>query len=444
MEGKSSGSGNSSDESLDQQAEESTCAAAQARTSNCHGPLGSGDVVGLFEKGGFLWFYRPIPGGESEKCGILGFIWPTPGGATPNCHQGTGQGDPVRTEEPETIGQGYSIMAIRPCDGAAILVRRSRHLPPWPHPTEDDPEVIAGRSLGPSSLRYLFQCEGERVAAYLTLEDGPLRDLRLVAAGFRITISGVWFQRLSRERQLELLQGTDSSHTSSPWSSDIASDGVSSGSLNSAQVPFPSSSGSSVGPRAAMLTTDGEEAGRSIQRTLDSEVPTVKSALARGSESRDGMGEEWAEQYQVREAEAVIPSLESWEDVREELAGLHQRLALLVCQSGRDVSSSAERGSIDPAQICLLQDLSTQNNELEWRLQKSDLEKLEENCQVARALALRAAHLEAQPLTHARLISNQEVNEHLKDWKEAMAAEFQSLISKGAIQVVSDQQVREC
>ena len=237
---------------------------------------------------------------------------------------------------------------------------------------------------------------------------------------------------------MELLQGTDSSQTSSPWSSDIASDGVSSGSLNSAQVPFPSSSASSAGPRVAMLRTGGEEAEISTQGTVDSEVPTVKSALARGSESQDGMGEEWVEQYQVREAEAVIPSVESCEEVHEELAGLHQRLALLVCQSGRDVSSSAERGSID-----LLQELSTQKDELEWLLQLSDLEKLEENCQVARALALRAAHLEAQPLTHTRLISNQEVNERLKDWKEAMAAEFQSLRSKGAIQVVSDQQVRE-
>ena len=123
-----------------------------------------------------------------DSWGSFGLL---PGEQHPTVIREQDRADPIRTEEPDTVGQGYSIMAIRPCDGATILARRSRHPPPWPHPTEDDPEVLAGRSPGPSSLRYLFQCQGERVAAYLTFEDGPLRDLRLVAAGFRITISGV-------------------------------------------------------------------------------------------------------------------------------------------------------------------------------------------------------------------------------------------------------------
>ena len=45
-------------------------------------------------------------------------------------------------------------------------------------------------------------------------------------------------------------------------------------------------------------------------------------------------------------------------------------------------------------------------------------------------------------LMHTRLVVNQEVNEKLKDWKDAMAAEYRSFLDKGAIQEVSDQQVR--
>ena len=52
---------------------------------------------------------------------------------------------------------------------------------------------------------------------------------------------------------------------------------------------------------------------------------------------------------------------------------------------------------------------------------------------------LETAHLEAQPLMHTRLVSNQEVNENLKAWASAMLAEFKSLCEKGAIQEFSDQ-----
>ena len=45
-------------------------------------------------------------------------------------------------------------------------------------------------------------------------------------------------------------------------------------------------------------------------------------------------------------------------------------------------------------------------------------------------------------LLHTRLVSNEEVRENLSAWKDSMQAEYQSLIAKGAIEPVSEEQVQ--
>ena len=145
---------------------------------------------------------------------------------------------------------------------------------------------------------------------------------------------------------------------------------------------------------------------------------------------------------EVVDLEAEVSSLETWDGVREEFQELHQRMAFMVCRLGREVSSSAEHGCVDQASLCLLRELSVQKDELEWLIQLAEIEQLTDTCVAARSICLRQSHLDTQPLIHTRLVANQEVNENLKGWKEAMAAEYRSLLEKGAIQEVSDQQVR--
>ena len=57
------------------------------------------------------------------------------------------------------------------------------------------------------------------------------------------------------------------------------------------------------------------------------------------------------------------------------------------------------------------------------------------------AAAPAAEHLESQPILHTRIVSNEEVREKLHEWRDAMKAECDSLISKGAVELVADGQV---
>ena len=292
---------------------------------------------------------------------------------------------------------GESLKALGMAQGDGV--RHQCSLPDWPHPDEDGQEVRQGLVAHPRSLRYLLQCEGNRIVGFLGAETDLFLPLRLLARGYGITISGIWFRFMSHQTQQRLLQGTDSSQTSSPWSSALPTEtseeffGVSSGETNF---------------RVAAI-------GRAQQQDLSEGIV---------------------------EREAEIDSLDSWDHVLGEFQDLHLRLAILVCQVGRDVSSDAERGVVNHGLLCLLKELSFQKDEVEWLLQLSTWEQLSENLAMVRSLAIRETHMDSQPLMHTRLVSNQEVNENLNEWADAMSAEFQSLLNKGAIEVVTDQQVR--
>ena len=107
----------------------------------------------------------------------------------------------------------------------------------------------------------------------------------------------------------------------------------------------------------------------------------------------------------------------------------------------------SHEGVVDEAYGPLLAALQTWGEDAElqlqgeatWRAKNGDLE-----FQV-RAVPQVHGEGEASPpsgLLHTRLVSNEEVRENLYAWKSAMEKEYQSLIEKGAIEPVSEDQVQ--
>ena len=286
-------------------------------------------------------------------------------------------------------------------------VQVRRQVPAWPHPVAGSSAVRQGLVLHPESLRYILQCEGDRLVAFLSIDDHSLLPLRVIARGYSLTVSSPWFRHLEVSAQQQLVLQADSSQTDSPWSSLEHNSSSSTDSPATATLP-------------RVATARLPESSDVVGATATDVDPSVATL--------------------VRELE--IGSLESWSDVLDEFQEMHQRLAMTVCQFGREVSMLAERGVVEPASLRVLGELTAQKEEVEWLLQLAEAERLEEAYAAVRAICLRQSQLEAQPLMHTRLLANQEVNENLGAWKAAMAAEFKSLVDKGAICEVSDSQVR--
>ena len=145
--------------------------------------------------------------------------------------------------------------------------------------------------------------------------------------------------------------------------------------------------------------------------------------------------------------EISIPCQKDSDRLTEFLRGMYRRIHALKVRFGRREVHLAEEGLSDPASAPLLASMHAWQEEVEqllqgesaWRESQGDLEFQ------ARSIP-RVAEVD-QPvpnsgLLHTRLVSNDEVRENLYSWREAMAAEYQSLLSKGAIEPVPEDQVQ--
>ena len=89
-----------------------------------------------------------------------------------------------------------------------------------------------------------------------------------------------------------------------------------------------------------------------------------------------------------------------------------------------------------PEEFDLLKELSTLKEEVEWHLIEVAFDSAAEGDPQGPSVRLGSpsVHALAQPVLHTRLMSNEEVRENLARWAPAMAAEYQSLLAKGAIE----------
>ena len=204
----------------------------------------------------------------------------------------------------------------------------------------------------------------------------------------------------------------------------------------SGQVPFQ--------PSSLAIQSSPTRIECSVPKPLGQHLPRVNTSAGATSSQLSPIREDEGVGLSVEkeEAEAWVPTLERWDETSEEFQDLHLRLSIMTRQLSREVAVAAEQGCVDPAHLRVLHEITAQRDEVGWMLTLSDLELLEGRHAVMQTLSVKQVHMEAQPLMHTRLISNQEVNENLKAWAPAMDAEFQSLLQKGAIEQVSDHRVR--
>ena len=136
----------------------------------------------------------------------------------------------------------------------------------------------------------------------------------------------------------------------------------------------------------------------------------------------------------------ILPSEMSWDQVGQDFEHMHHCVTLQ-----RSVVGSSSEGPVDPITLQAMREAAALRKELEWHLELARLQGCEVpvSSSVWRvcAAAPAAEHLESQPILHTRIVSNEEVREKLHEWRDAMKAECDSLISKGAVELVADGQV---
>ena len=134
-------------------------------------------------------------------------------------------------------------------------------------------------------------------------------------------------------------------------------------------------------------------------------------------------------------------------DLMSHLRGMYLRIHALKVRFGRHEVHLAEAGISDPTSKPFLATLHAWQEEAEqmflgdsaWRASQGDLEFL---VRAAPGVAETDHNVPSSGLLHTRLVSNEEVPENLPSWKSAMEKEYQSLIEKGAIEPVSEDQVQ--
>ena len=137
---------------------------------------------------------------------------------------------------------------------------------------------------------------------------------------------------------------------------------------------------------------------------------------------------------------------ESWADVVEEWQGLHQRLSVMLRGQSRRTTEASFAGLSTQEEHQLLGELAELKEDVEWHLVQAHFEAASQGCvhgPSLRALGSPDLHAVSEPVLHTRLVSNEEVRENLGRWAPAMASEYRSLLSKGAIEEVSDETVQE-
>ena len=129
------------------------------------------------------------------------------------------------------------------------------------------------------------------------------------------------------------------------------------------------------------------------------------------------------------------------------LRGVYLRIHALKVRFGRHEVHLAEAGISDPTSKPFLATLHAWQEEAEQmflsdsarRASQGDLEFLVRS---APGVVESDQNVPSSGLLHTRLVSNEEVRENLYSWKSAMEKEYQSLIEKGAIEPVSEDQVQ--
>ena len=143
--------------------------------------------------------------------------------------------------------------------------------------------------------------------------------------------------------------------------------------------------------------------------------------------------------------EMILPSEMSWDQVGQDFEHMHHCVTFFLKTLQRSVVGSSSEGPVDPITLQAMREAAALRKELEWHLELARLQGCEVpvSSSVWRvcAAAPAAEHLESQPILHTRIVSNEEVREKLHEWRDAMKAECDSLISKGAVELVADGQV---
>ena len=165
-----------------------------------------------------------------------------------------------------------------------------------------------------------------------------------------------------------------------------------------------------------------------------------EKAGTRGSGEDQGNASDAEEDFEVE-----VPVFECWDDFLEGFKGQHHRLSVYLQQQSRRFVHCAVAGRAEPEELALLRLVAREREDIEWRLKQADLDKAqlgEVGVPSIRSLGSPEVHYHSQPVLHTRLVSNEEVRENLTRWAPAMAAEYHSLLSKGAIEEVSNDQVK--
>ncbi|CAE7252251.1 RE1 [Symbiodinium sp. CCMP2592] len=175
--------------------------------------------------------------------------------------------------------------------------------------------------------------------------------------------------------------------------------------------------------------------------------PLSSSSVIGEPSPGDGVSKLLPDECDSGEEEADLPAEESWSQVTQGYEQMHQAVTHFLKSLQRSVVGASSEGPVDPITLQAMREASSLRNELGWHLELARLYGCDEPVSSSSwrvcAAAPAAEHLESQPLLHTRIVSNEEVREKLHEWRDAMKAECDSLISKGAVELVADSQVEK-
>ncbi|CAE7722591.1 mycC [Symbiodinium sp. CCMP2592] len=161
----------------------------------------------------------------------------------------------------------------------------------------------------------------------------------------------------------------------------------------------------------------------------------------------DGLSKLLPAECDSGDEEVDLPTEESWSQVAQGYELMHQAVTHFLKSLQRSVVGASSEGPVDPITLQAMREASSLRNELGWHLELARLYGCDKPVSSSSwrvcAAAPAVEHLESQPLLHTRIVSNEEVREKLHEWRDAMKAECDSLISKGAVELVADSQVEK-
>ena len=143
----------------------------------------------------------------------------------------------------------------------------------------------------------------------------------------------------------------------------------------------------------------------------------------------------------------MLPLLNKCTKVAAAFEQMHQGVTTFLKTLQRSVLGASSEGPVDSITLQAMREAAALRKELDWHLELARLYGCDEPVSSSSwrvcAAAPAAEHIESQPLLHTRIVSNEEVREKLHEWRDAMKAECDSLINKGAVELVADSQVEK-